>query len=165
MLTDDISFRECPHFFRSCGDYVKGMLELIKYREKIFQYKLFSKGEEIPENSMTHYLNGMYSIDIYENVRINQWSEKTEQKAKSYLFTDILNMFYKEYPEIILSDKIEEVITNNKKVHDILDELRNDQSKLIKKVQTMEQFQAQILDKLTIFADMIDEIQSGLKTI
>lgn len=56
-------------------------------------------------------------------------------------FSEFLDLFYKEYPEAA-----------NISSNSIIDTL-------VEKTRSMEQFQAQILDKLTVFAEMIDEMQ------
>jgi len=88
---------------------------------------------------------------IYHNDEISQIVQGRAQiryrsgysNGKNICFSEFLDLFYKEYPEAM------GVALNNK--IDIYAE----------KLKTVEQFQAQILDKLTVFAEMLDEIQKG----
>ena len=79
---------------------------------------------------------------------------------KNYHFIDLIEVYYTDEPDqkpnIFQSDiknKIE-VIESKMKVLERIEV----------KLKTMEQFQAQILDKLVIFTDMIDDIQSILSS-
>ena len=93
-----------------------------------------------------------YAKHIYHNDEISQivqgrtnirYKEGYGELRRNFTFSEFLDLFYKEYPEamgVALNNKIDTYA---------------------EKLKTVEQFQAQILDKLTVFAEMLDEIQKG----
>lgn len=55
------------------------------------------------------------------------------------------------------------LMTYNQKIREIDEKIQNDYTIILNKLKTMEQLQANILDKLTIFAEMIDNIQKKIE--
>ncbi len=92
-----------------------------------------------------------YAKHIYHNDEISQIVQGRSSirykdgcsDRRCFTFSEFLDLFFKEYPGAVgieINTKID--------THD-------------EKLKSIEQFQAQILDKLTVFAEILDEIQKG----
>jgi hypothetical protein len=115
------------------------MNELIKYRNEI-------NDKKNADCAFSHFLI---------NHRSFKFNNRIDSKFKDFgdielYFKDIEDQFYKEYPQQIFNESISSLKEEFKIVNS--------------KLKTIEQFQAQIIDKLSVFAEMIDDIQNSLKT-
>lgn len=103
-------------------------MELIYFRDFLLNYNGCERYD-----MLIHFIKG------YNSISVEKWS---------IYFRDIIQKFYNENPQFVVTIKIEKTINN-----------------INTKMTTMEQFQAQIIDKLTVFAEMIDELQNKQKSL
>lgn len=108
--------------------------------EKVFQLIKFR--EKIKSDRVKHiYHNGELANFVEGYSGINYRAGYSN--SRYFYFSEFLDLFYKEYPGAIGFEMNTKINTHEEKLKSI------------------EQFQAQILDKLTVFAEMLDEIQKG----
>ncbi|MES2577050.1 MAG: hypothetical protein V4589_05530 [Bacteroidota bacterium] len=133
----EITQKNCPLTSSNCWNicFDEVISELVMYRDYLLKNK---KGAD---DTLSRYVSG------YDNYYV---------KNTAYKFHDILDMYYKDNPAAIPTAATN---TINNKLPLIESKLEIIESKL----KTMEQFQAQILDKLSVFSEMIDNIQTLLE--
>lgn len=151
----DISKEHCPKFFSSFPEFdpLSCMLELINYRNYLMKNNTYPI-DELTKKIITNVIH-------YDNYNPN---------SCIHLFDKNIELFYTEEPECkpnYNTDLINNMFDLLNKRFDKIDskfDLINERiDKIDCKLKTMEQFQAQILDKLTVFTEMIDEIQTTIK--
>ncbi len=134
---NDILFELCPRFTANYtnNDPIQLMMELIELRNNMLNKNIYDCS------------SGLRSV-LLSNVYINNKTLNLEQA---------IMLFYEEEPEVKKFIFFDPII---KKINTIDDNIE----KMEIKLKTIEQFQAQILDKLTVFSEMIDNIQELLNS-
>ncbi len=129
---DDYLYKCLPILANGYQNYVDSMMELISYQKKI------TGVHEIQTNLAINIIRG-YRVSIRRN-----------REDRYIVFENAKEQFWKEYPQLI-DNGLKETIDN----------LQVTLNTLLKKMVTLEQFQANILDKMTVFAEMIDSHDSS----
>lgn len=142
----DLAQKQCPKFFSFYPEYddLECMIELIQVHHLLID--LARAGECYEQREFeSHIICRSYYFEI-QNRRVN--------------FEIAKQLFYLEEPEnkpTVYMEKIRSVL-------DILLTKTEKIEQMESKLKTLEQFQAQILDKLTVFAEMIDGLQTKQAT-
>ncbi len=134
--------RQCPKLSSYSSSYsnLELMTEVLDYRDNMLK-------ERFSEN---------YQYDYLKKIIINPDDDNFYVGEHRYNFKEIMEIYYRDYPEQKPNRNNNLMMINFRSLDLKLDSLD-------RKLKTMEQFQAQILDKLTVFADMIDGIQKQIE--
>lgn len=151
MPLRDLCYKHCPTMTRSMSSstHIEKMYELIKLRD----YCNSSKNYDEIKNQQTDIIrfimgNMPLRIENKASSRLDEWE-----------IGDMLTLFYKEEPTYFSYQKLRD----DSKTQDLIEYMviiqkeKNDQYD--SKIKLLEQYQASLLDKISVFTEMIDELQ------
>lgn len=138
-----------PSLYSTYGGFINSEYSLKKIMNEVIRYY-----DSIPV--LDTYMDEIEDeqINIYRNIFLGRESFYYHNTA--YYVPQVIDTYHRDYPEQIQTERDKRFFSEYKKLAD-------DVKGMHEKSGRVELFQASILDKLTIFAEMIDEIQTHLK--
>ena len=127
---DDKSKEYCPNFFQCTSD-----TDYITCMLELIEYKKIIAKSRDNHNPLHLIINDLYYF-INGNILLH-----VDSRNISYHCVEVEELFYREHPEHFQNPV-------------------NKFAAIETKLKSIEQFQAQILDKLSVFAEMLDDIQN-----
>lgn len=134
---DNVDFEnkhETPSLFSPNYTSYECMFELIKYEKKLLQ-EFIEKGT-IRYSFLRYFLTGRHELEFLNR----EWSFKFFKEK-----------FFEQYPIAVITLCVEENISQK------MDQIHKSLLLIAERIQTMVQLQANVADKLTVFAEIIDE--------